>query len=57
MKCHICQREMRVIDARVVTSNGVVWNTEETWRCDHCDGLWNTVKRFARRVFIRKSRS
>jgi len=51
MKCHICNQEMRVIESKPVVSNYTVQWTEDTWWCDNCDGVWNRLKRWLRRVF------
>lgn len=51
MKCHICGKEMRVINVETVEQNDTVINTIETWWCDDCDGLWNTVRRMLKRIF------
>jgi len=53
MKCHICGKEMRVIDTVVTEKNDVVINTIETWWCDDCDGWKNATKRVIGAIFHR----
>jgi len=45
MRCHLCGKEMRIVNVEVLAENDIFHWTEETWYCDHCDGWTGLFRR------------
>lgn len=51
MKCHICNQEMRITKVKVIEKSAIHEVTEETWRCDRCDGWRGWLRRLNDRAY------